>query len=105
MAGDAIFIDEPLHMVRDLIAFNSALLVLFLFAWRVSGDNRWKGWMSYSILSALLMLAFLTAFRIANPFGGPAGAFEKLASCTRTPWSVLLLVKLYSGRQIIQPGP
>jgi hypothetical protein len=54
--------------------------------------------------TALLMVAFLTAFGIANHLGGPPGAFEKLASCTRTPWSVLLLVKLYSGRQLIQPG-
>jgi hypothetical protein len=50
MAGDAIFIHEPLHTVCDFIAFNSALLVLFLFSWRVSGDNRWKGWTAYSIL-------------------------------------------------------
>jgi hypothetical protein len=72
MAGDAIFIHEPLHMVRDLIAFNSALLVLFLFAWRVSGDNRWKGWTAYSIPTSLLMMAFLTAFGIANHLGDPA---------------------------------
>ncbi len=97
VAGDAIFIHEPLHMVCDLIAFNSALLVLFFFAWRFSRESHWKGW-------ALLMMAFLTAFGIANHFGGPAGAFEKLASFTRTPWSVLLVLKLYSGRRLAQTG-
>jgi Protein of unknown function (DUF998) len=73
VAGAGIFIHEPLHLVSDLIAFNSALLVLFLFAWRFSGDRRWKGWTAYSILTALLMMAFLTAFGVANHFGGPAG--------------------------------
>ena len=101
VAGDAIFIHEPLHLVCDLIVFNSALMVLFLFAWRFSGDTRWKGWTAYSILTALLMMAFLTAFGLANHFGGPAGAFEKLASLTRTSWSVLLVGKLYSGRSLV----
>ncbi len=98
--GDAIFIHAPLHLVCDLIAFNSALLVLFLFAWRFSADSRWKGWTAYSILTALVMMAFLTAFGLANHFGGPVGAFEKLASLTRTSWSVLLVIKLYSGRRL-----
>lgn len=102
VAGDAIFIHEPLHMVCDLIAFNSALLVLFLFAWRFSGDRQWKGWTTYSILTALLMMAFLTAFGVANHLGGPAGAFEKLATLMRTSWSVLLVEKLYSGRRLIE---
>jgi hypothetical protein len=102
--GAAIFIHVPLHLVCDLIAFDSALLVLFLFAWRFSNDNRWKGWTAYSILTALLMMAFLTAFGVANHFGGPAGAFEKLASITRTSWSVLLVIKLYSERRLVQTG-
>ena len=101
VAGDAIFIHEPLHLVCDLIVFNSALMVLFLFAWRFSGDTRWKGWTAYSILTALLMMAFLTAFGVANHLGGPAGAFEKLASLTRTSWSALMVGKLYSGRRLV----
>ena len=47
--GDAIFIHDPLHLVCDLIAFNSALLVLFTFAWRFWGDRQWKGWSAYSL--------------------------------------------------------
>jgi Protein of unknown function (DUF998) len=100
VAGDAIFIHEPLHTVCDLITFNSALLVLFLFAWRFSGDGRWRGWTAFSIVTAVLMMAFLTAFGVANHLGGPAGAFEKLASLTRTSWSALLVGRLYSGRRL-----
>lgn len=90
-------------MVCDLIAFNSALLVLFFFAWRFSGDPRWQGWATSSILTALLMMAFLTAFGFANHMGGPAGAFEKLASLTRTLWSAVLVAKLFSGRSLTTP--
>jgi len=100
VAGAGIFIYEPMHLVCDLIAFNSALLVLFFFAWRFSGDPRWQGWATSSILTALLMMAFLTAFGFANHMGGPAGAFEKLASLTRTLWSAVLVAKLFSGRSL-----
>jgi hypothetical protein len=96
--GDAIFAHEPMHMVCDLIVFNSSLLVLFLFAWRFANDGRWKGWTALSILTAVLMMSFLTAFGVTNHVGGPAGLFEKLASVTRTTWSVLLLRALYAGR-------
>lgn len=100
VAGAGVFVYEPLHLVCDLIAFNSALLVLFLFAWRFSGDACWKGWTAYSILTALLMMAFLTAFGVASHSGGLAGLFEKLASLTRTVWSALLVGRLYSGRSL-----
>jgi hypothetical protein len=41
--GDALFIHDPLHLICDLIAFNSALTALLLFAWRFKHDGRWKG--------------------------------------------------------------
>jgi hypothetical protein len=100
--GAAIFIREPMHLVCDLVTFNSALSVLFLFAWRFSSDGRWRGWTAFSITAALLMMAFLTAFGVANHLGGPAGAFEKLASATRTCWSVLLVWRLYAGQVLTQ---
>lgn len=98
--GDALFIHDPLHLVCDLIAFNSALIVLFLFAWRFRNDIRWKGWGIYSIVTALLMMALLTAFGIANHVGGPAGATEKLATVPRTLWTALLTVKLLAGTRL-----
>jgi hypothetical protein len=98
--GDAIFIFNPLHLTCDLVAFNSALLVLFLFAWRFRNETRWRGWSSYSIATALLMIAFLTAFGFANHLGGPAGLLEKLAACTRTLWSALFVGRLLSGNYL-----
>ena len=103
VVGDAIYIHEPLHTACDLVAFNSSLLVLFLFAWRFRRDPRWKGWASYSVGTAILMMAFLTAFGFALHQGGPAGLFEKLATLTRTLWSVALVLALYGGRPLKQP--
>jgi hypothetical protein len=98
--GDALFIHPPLHLMFDLIAFNATLLVLFLFAWRLWGDARWKGWAAYSIVTAVLMTAFLTAFGFANHLGGPAGAWEKMATVVRTVWSVALAGRLLAGARL-----
>ncbi|MGA3132563.1 MAG: DUF998 domain-containing protein [Terracidiphilus sp.] len=98
--GDAIFVLNPLHLVCDLVAFNSALLVLLLFAWRFRAEPNWRGWTEYSIVTALTMMALLAAFGFANQHGGPAGLMEKLASCTRTIWSVLFSVRLLAGKSL-----
>ena len=99
--GDGLFIHDPLHHIYDLIAFNATLVFLLLFAWRFWPDARWKSWAYYSIATALLMMAFLTAFGLANhPGGGPAGVMEKLATVTRTLWSVLLTSKLLRGARL-----
>ena len=103
--GDAVFIHMPLHLVCDLIAFNATLGVLFLFAWRFRCDARWKGWMAYSVLTAVMMMLFLTAFGFANHLGGPAGLFEKLATVVRTVWSVLLTVRLLAGVRLDEASP
>ena len=95
--GDAIFIRSPLHLICDLIAFNAALCILFLFAWRFRGDARWRGWTAYSLLTAIAMMALLFGFGMANHLGGPAGLFEKLATIVRTTWSVLLVCRLLTA--------
>ena len=100
--GDAVFIHDPLHLVCDLIAFNSALLVLFTFAWRFRRDGRWKGWSGYSLVTAVLMMALLAAFGAANHLSGPAGLLEKLAASTRTLWSAFLAAKLLRGARLDQ---
>lgn len=98
--GDAVFIHDPLHLVCDLIAFNSALLVLFTFTWRFWREVRWKGWSTYSLVTAILMMALLAAFGAANHLGGPAGLLEKLAASTRTLWSALLAGRLLGGARL-----
>jgi hypothetical protein len=72
--------------------------------WRFAGDDRWKGWAALSMVTALLMMAFLAAFGVANHVGGAAGLFEKLASLARSSWSVLLVQQLYAGRVLTQPA-
>lgn len=96
--GDGFFLwPSPAHMVCAQIAFNAGLCLLFLFAWRVRHDTRWRGWTAGSCLTAVAMMAFLFGFGMMNHLGGPAGLMEKLATAARTLWSVALVSRLLSG--------
>jgi hypothetical protein len=98
--GDALLIRPVPHLACDILAFNAALCVLFLFAWRFRRDPRWRGWTAYSILTAIAMMALLFGFGMANRLGGPAGLMEKLAATVRTTWSVLLVARLLAGSRL-----
>lgn len=99
--GDGFFLwPTAAHNVFALMAFNSALCVLFLFAWRVRRDDRWHGWALGSVLAAVAMMTFLFLFGMLNHLGGPAGLMEKLATVVRTLWSVALVLRLLSGASL-----
>lgn len=100
--GDGFFLwPKAAHMIFALIAFNAALCVLFLFAWRVRRDVRWRGWAAGSILTAMAMMGFLFSFGMFNHHGGPAGLMEKMATVVRTLWSVALASRLLSGATLV----
>lgn len=96
--GDGLFTRDPAHMTCDLVAFNSTLIVLCLFAWRFRGDPRWRGWTLYSVATAIGMMCCLTAFGIANHHGGLAGLFERLAVAIKAAWSVAFVSRLLFGK-------
>lgn len=99
--GDGFFLwPTTAHNVFALMAFNSALCVLFLFAWRVRRDHRWRGWALGSVLAAVAMMTFLFFFGMLNHTGGPAGLMEKLATAVRTLWSTVLVTRLLSGASL-----
>lgn len=98
--GAGAFIYGIPHLVCDLIAFNSSLVVLFAFAWWFRRVMRWSGWSIYSAFTAALMMVLLAAFGFLTRAGGPAGGAEKLATATRTLWTALLTAKLLRGARL-----
>jgi len=100
LIGDGLFIYEPMHLICDLITFNSTLLVLIFFTWQFYKTRGWNGWIVYSILSALLMMGFLAAFGAANAAHTIPGLYERLAVVPRTVWTIVFVSKLLSGKSL-----
>ncbi len=104
VVGDGLLLRPVPHMICDLIAFNSTLCVLFTFAWRVRHDQRWRGWPTGSVLTAVAMMVCLFLFGLLDHLHGPAGLMEKLATAVRTLWSVVLVSRLVSGASLAPDG-
>jgi hypothetical membrane protein len=92
-----IFVHDPIHTIGDFISFTAILIDFFVMARRFAGERHWRGWATYSIMSAILLLVFLISFGIALNRGGPAGLFERLAVLDRSIWSILFTARLLTG--------
>ena len=98
-----ILVHEPLHLVVGLIAMLLLLTEFVIFARRFSRDPRWKGWATYTILSAALMITMLALdswSRMNN--NAYTGIFERAALLIRVIWTLFFTVRLLAG---VRLGP
>jgi len=98
-----LFIHDPFHTIASMIAFIPLVISFFLFAGVFYGDPRWRGWMTYSIISAIAMMVFLALFGMTKTNGGPSGLFERLAAGVRSLWSLFFTIRLLKGVRLTQP--
>lgn len=82
-----------------LFAIIFAMMVgLFIMARRFWGDPNWRGWATYSIISALLINLFIALFGVTQGHGFEyAGVFERIATNVEAVWGLVLLVRLWTG--------
>lgn len=78
-----------------LVVFSALPASCFVLARRFAGAHR-KGWMLYSVVSGVLMLAFFVAFAIASMHGGLAGLWERISLGVGMVWMALVALRLLS---------
>jgi hypothetical membrane protein len=107
LIGDGIFLIDPFHTICDIVTFTGGMLASFVFAWRVVGDPRWRGWTAYSIATGILLVIFLILFGVTMTHNGLDGLFERLAALTRAVWTVFLAARLLAGTRLspLKAGP
>lgn len=86
-----------LHLFASILVFTSLPVACFVMAQRFRRSEL-KLWSAYSLVSGLLMWAFLFAFGVTNSKGGPAGLFERAAITTGWVWISLQAVRLLARR-------
>jgi len=71
---------------------------LFIMARRFWGDPNWRGWVTFSVVCALLVNLLIALFGVANAHDlAYAGVLERLSTNVETIWGLLLLGRLWSG--------
>jgi Protein of unknown function (DUF998) len=92
-------IHTTLHGTIDYVigvptVFGSLPASCFVLARRWASDTQWKGWAVYSILTGILMIAFLVAFILTGIHDGPAGLMERVSLMIGFAWIALLAIRL-----------
>lgn len=88
--------------VGGLVVFSCLPASSFVLARRFASDAHGKkGWMLYSVVSGILMLACFGAFAITSMHNGPAGLWERISLGLGMVW--MALVALQFLRQMRSP--
>lgn len=96
-----IFIHNPLHLAGVITTFLALCTSFLLLAYRFSGDDRWRKWPLYTILTVVFMVLLLILFGYSKSHNGPyAGVFERLMVITRLTWSAFFTIKLLEGQRL-----
>lgn len=78
-----------------IFAMMAGLLVMARRFW---GDRHWRGWVLYSVVSALLINLLIALFGVANSHDFEyAGVMERLATNVEAIWGLALLARLWAG--------
>jgi len=97
---------EQIHIIGAYVIAGAMACGFFAIAWRFARDPRWRGWVTYSLISGLLVLVFMAFFGAGqnpqNVFAGYAGLFERLATNIEPVWEIVLLARLWAGTGLMR---
>jgi hypothetical membrane protein len=91
-----------IHIIGAYVIAGAMACGFFAIAWRFARDPRWRGWVTYSLISGLLVFVFMAFFGAGqnpqNMFAGYAGLFERLATNIEPVWEIVLLARLTKAK-------
>ncbi len=91
-----------LHLVFAVMSITAIACGFFVLARRFLGDSRWRGWATYTVITGILIIVFITLFGIANGQQSEiAGVFERLATSFGTLWGLIFLARLWFGTRFM----
>jgi hypothetical protein len=97
---------DPLHTFWLFMIIGAMMAGLFVIAWRFWGDPHWRGWVAYSVVSAVLINLFIALFGIAHAqHFAYAGVFERVATNIEAIWGLVLLGRLWAGTPFLRGSP
>jgi Protein of unknown function (DUF998) len=89
---------DPLHTFWLFMIIGAMMAGLFIIARRFWRDPNWRGWVAYSLVSAVLINVFIALFGVTNArHFAYAGLLERIGTNLEPIWSLVILVRLWTG--------
>lgn len=86
-----------IHIYATIVALAAPTAICLVLARRFAREPRWRGWATYSIVTFLLVCAFMTTYGVALAHHGPAGLLEHLAGSSESLWELIFVARLLLG--------
>lgn len=94
-----------IHIYATVVALAAPTAICLILARRFAREPRWRGWATYSIVTILLVCAFMTTYGVALAHHGPAGLLEHLAGSSESLWELIFVARLLLGTgRVSAPG-
>jgi hypothetical protein len=97
---------DPIHTAWLFVIIGAMMVGLFIIARRFWGDREWRGWVGYSVASAVLINVLIALFGIVQhtPLRDIAGILERLATNIEPLWGFIVFLRLWGGVGFLAPA-
>jgi hypothetical protein len=96
-----LFTSQPVQTYIGGVTFIALVMSFFLMARRFASDPQWRGWVTYTLLTVVLMIVLCVFFDYSLMHTGRfSGIFERLIVITRLVWLFFFTARLLSGRNL-----
>lgn len=93
-----VTLQGELHNIFAFVSITAIALGFFVLARRMTKEPGWRGWATYSLITGILTIVFITTFGALNgQHNQIAGLFERLSTSMGTIWGIVFLTRLWTG--------
>jgi hypothetical protein len=87
-----------IHQLFSFVSITALAVSFFILAWRFAKEPSWRGWATYSVITGMLVIVFITTFGILiGQHSGIAGLFERLPGITASILGIIFCTRLWLG--------
>jgi len=87
---------DPLHTLWLFMMIGARMAGLFVIARGFWREPNWRGWVVYSIVSAVLINVFIALFGVLQHTPFAAGVLERVATNIEPFWSLIVFARLWN---------
>lgn len=96
-----LFITPEVQKYVGAVTFISLVISFLLMARRFASDPQWRGWVSYTLVTVVLMIVLFSLFDYSLMHNDRfSGVFERLVVITRLAWLLFFTARLLGGRSL-----
>lgn len=96
--GTVFPLPSPVHVPLGSIAFLVTIIGILVTSQRMKGDNLWRRWVSYSLVTGVVLVGLFFVYGFAmglSAFASWSGLFQRIVLAPYFLWNEVMAIRLY----------